>query len=40
MAKEGFFFDMYSTTVYQNVTAGGLETGGSFTQNIQYPEVT
>ena len=29
MARHGLFFDMYSTTAYQNVTSGGLRTGGS-----------
>ncbi len=36
LARRGFFFDMYSTTVYQNVTDGGLETGDSLVQGVQY----
>ena len=35
LARRGFFFDVYSTSTYQNVTAGGLKTGGSFVQNNQ-----
>lgn len=36
LAKHGLFFDVYSTTTYQSVMSGGLETGGSYVQNIQY----
>jgi hypothetical protein len=35
MAKHGLFFDMYSTTAYQNVNSGGLKTGGSFVSGQQ-----
>src|SRR5262249_35255375 len=35
LARHGFFFDAYATSAYQNVTAGGLKTGGSFVQNNQ-----
>jgi porin len=35
LARHGFFFDLYSTSAYQDVTTGGLKTGGSFIQNIQ-----
>ena len=35
LARRGFFFDLYSSSAYQNVTAGGLKTGGAFVQNTQ-----
>jgi len=35
LARRGFFFDLYSTSAYQGVTAGGLKTGGAFVQNTQ-----
>src|SRR3954468_683378 len=35
LARHGFFFDLYSTSAYQDVTSGGLQTGGSFIQNTQ-----
>jgi len=35
LARHGFFFDLYSISAYQDVTTGGLKTGGSFIQNIQ-----
>lgn len=35
LARQGFFFDLYSTSYYQNVTSGGLKTGGAFVQNTQ-----
>lgn len=35
LARHGFFFDLYSTSYYQNVTSGGLKTGGAFVQNTQ-----
>ncbi len=35
LARRGFFFDMYSISAYQGVTAGGLKTGGAFVQNTQ-----
>lgn len=36
LARQGFFFDIYSTSYYQNITSGGLKTGGSFVQNTQF----
>src|SRR5436853_1034713 len=35
LAEHGWFFDAYTTSVYQNVMSGGLETGSAFVQNIQ-----
>ena len=35
LARHGLFFDLYSTSTYQDVTSGGLKTGSSFVQNIQ-----
>src|SRR2546430_6036812 len=35
LAKHGIFFDLYSTTAYQDVASGGLKTGSSFVENIQ-----
>jgi hypothetical protein len=35
LARHGFFFDLYSTSAYQNVMSGGLNTGGAFVQNTQ-----
>lgn len=35
LARKGFFFDIYSTSYYQNVTSGGLKTGGAFVQSTQ-----
>lgn len=35
LARNGLFFDVYSTSYYQDVTSGGLKTGSSFVQNIQ-----
>jgi porin len=35
LANMGVFLDVYTTSVYQDVTSGGLKTGGSFVQNIQ-----
>ena len=35
LARHGFFFDLYSISAYQDVTAGGLKTGGAFVQNTQ-----
>src|SRR5689334_19227090 len=35
LAGHGWFFDAYTTSVYQNVMSGGLKTGSSFVQNIQ-----
>jgi carbohydrate-selective porin OprB len=34
-ARHGVFIDVYSTSSYQNVTSGGLKTGGAFVQNTQ-----
>src|SRR5262249_26420555 len=31
-ADHGVFLDIYSTSAYQNVTSGGLETGSAFVQ--------
>src|SRR4029077_8399212 len=33
LAEHGIFFDLYSTSVYQDVASGGLKTGGSFVEN-------
>ena len=35
LARKGFFFDLYSTSYYQNVASGGLKTGKAFVQNTQ-----
>src|SRR5436189_5649313 len=35
LAKHGIFFDLYSTSSYQDVVSGGLKTGSSFVENIQ-----
>jgi porin len=35
LARRGFFLDLYSTSAYQGVTSGGLNTGGAFVQNTQ-----
>jgi len=35
LARHGLFFDLYSTSTYQDVTSGGIQTGSSFVQNIQ-----
>jgi porin len=35
LAERGWFFDAYTTSVYQNVTSGGLKTGSALVQNIQ-----
>jgi porin len=35
LARHGLFFDLYTTSTYQDVTSGGLKTGSSFVQNIQ-----
>ncbi len=35
LAQKGFFFDLYSTTYYQNIVWGGLETGEAYVQNTQ-----
>jgi len=35
LARRGFFFDLYSTSAYQGVTAGGLKTGSAFVQNTE-----
>ncbi len=36
LAERGWFFDAYTTSVYQNVMSGGLKTGSAFVQNIQF----
>src|SRR6266480_1391616 len=35
LAKHGIFFDLYSTSAYQDVVSGGLKTGSSFVENVQ-----
>ena len=35
LARRGYFFDMYSTSTYQDVKSGGLKTGSAFMQNTQ-----
>jgi porin len=35
LARRGFFFDLYSTSAYQEVASGGLKTGSAFVQNTQ-----
>lgn len=35
LARKGFFFDLYSTSYYQDIVWGGLETGEAFVQNTQ-----
>src|SRR5208282_5725545 len=35
LARHGFFFDLYSTSAYQDVASGGLKTGGASIQNDQ-----
>jgi porin len=35
LARHGLFFDLYSTSTYQNVASGGLKTGNAFVQNTQ-----
>jgi hypothetical protein len=35
LAEHGWFFDVYPTSVYQNVMSGGLKTGDAFVQNVQ-----
>jgi hypothetical protein len=35
LAHHGFFFDLYSTSAYQDVASGGLKTGSAFIQNTQ-----
>jgi len=35
LARKGFFFDLYSTSYYQNIVWGGLKTGEAFVQNTQ-----
>jgi hypothetical protein len=35
LARRGLFFDLYSTSTYQDVTSGGLKTGTAFLQNTQ-----
>src|SRR5258705_1512348 len=33
LARRGYFFDLYTTTAYQDVASGGLKTGSAFMQN-------
>src|ERR1700752_971279 len=35
LARHGFFFDLYSTSAYQDLASGGLKTGSAFIQNTQ-----
>src|SRR5258706_2869678 len=35
LARHGLFFDLYSTSTYQNVASGGLKTGNAFVENTQ-----
>jgi carbohydrate-selective porin OprB len=35
LARHGLFFDLYSTSAYQDVASGGLKTGSAFVQNTQ-----
>ncbi len=35
LARRGLFFDVYSTSVWQDVGSGGLQTGSAFVDNIQ-----
>jgi porin len=35
LVRHGWFFDLYSTGAYQDVTRGGLKTGSAFVQNTQ-----
>jgi hypothetical protein len=35
LARHGLFFDLYSTSAYQDVASGGLKAGSSFIQNTQ-----
>jgi porin len=35
MTRRGLFIDLYSTSAYQDVTSGGLNTGTAFLQNTQ-----
>jgi porin len=35
LARHGFFFDLYSTSAYQDVASGGLKTGSASIQNTQ-----
>ncbi|HEX8896005.1 MAG TPA: carbohydrate porin [Terriglobales bacterium] len=35
LTRHGLFFDLYSTSAYQDVASGGLKTGSAFIQNTQ-----
>ena len=35
LARRGYFFDMYSTSTFQDVKSGGIKTGSAFVQNTQ-----
>lgn len=35
LARHGFFFDLYTTSTYQDVASGGLKTGNTSVQNTQ-----
>jgi porin len=36
LARRGWFLDLYTTTYYQNVTAGGIKANESFVHNTQF----
>jgi porin len=35
LAREGWFFDAYSTSTYQDVSSGGIKAGDTFVENLQ-----
>lgn len=35
LARHGLFFDLYTTSTYQNLMSGGTADGSSFVQNVQ-----
>jgi porin len=35
LARQGLFFDVYTTSAYQDLTSGGIAPGGWFVQNTQ-----
>lgn len=35
LARHGWFVDVYTMSAYQDVTAGGMKTSGSYVQNMQ-----
>jgi len=40
LARHGLFFDLYSTSAYQDVASGGLKTDSAFIQNSQLSSRT